>query len=46
MNTYKEGDTDVYGKVLTDFNLPRCWDDCKSQSNFEIMEKEVATFNR
>lgn len=46
MNTYKEGDTDVYGKVLTDFNLPRCWDDCRSQSNFEIMEKEVATFNR
>lgn len=46
LNTYREGDTDPYGKVLTDFNLPRCWDDCKSQSKFETMEKEVATFNK
>lgn len=37
---------DLYGKVLIDFNLLWCWDDCKSQSKFEIMEKEVVMFNK
>lgn len=30
LNIYKEGDMDLYGKVLIDFNLLWCWDDCKS----------------
>lgn len=46
LNIYKEGDMDLYGKVLIDFNLLWCWDDCKSQSKFEIMEKEVVMFNK
>ncbi|XP_062619392.1 xanthine dehydrogenase/oxidase-like [Saccostrea cucullata] len=46
MNTFREGDTDMYGKVLSDFNLVRCWEDCKTQSNFNTVEREVADFNR
>nr|XP_022300100.1 xanthine dehydrogenase/oxidase-like isoform X2 [Crassostrea virginica] len=46
VNTYQEGDTDMYGRVLTNFNLPRCWEDCKAQSNFDVLEKEVEKFNK
>lgn len=46
MNIYKEGDKNINGMVLKHFNLPICWEDCKKQSKFEEVSKEIEEFNR
>ncbi|XP_048742317.2 xanthine dehydrogenase/oxidase-like isoform X2 [Ostrea edulis] len=46
MNVYKEGDKNVNGMVLKHFNLPICWEDCKKQSKFDEVSKEIEEFNR
>lgn len=46
MNIYKEGDRNINGMVLKHFNLPICWEDCKTQSKFEEVSKEIEEFNR
>ncbi|XP_061195293.1 xanthine dehydrogenase/oxidase-like [Saccostrea echinata] len=45
MNTYKEGDKNIHGMVLKDFNLPVCWEDCKKQIKFDEISKEIDEFN-
>lgn len=45
MNIYKEGDRNINGMVLKHFNLPICWEDCKTQSKFEEVSKEIEEFN-
>ncbi|OWF50550.1 Xanthine dehydrogenase/oxidase [Mizuhopecten yessoensis] len=45
-NLYKEGDCTHYRKVLTNCNLEKCWNECKSQSNFVQNKEEVSQFNK
>ena len=46
LNFYKEGDKTSYGQEVTHWNLPRCWDECLTKSNYLDRKREVDEFNR
>ncbi|KAM8785131.1 xanthine dehydrogenase/oxidase isoform 1-T1 [Rhynchonycteris naso] len=45
-NLYKEGDLTHFNQKLEGFNLPRCWDECLSSSQFHARKSEVDKFNK
>lgn len=46
MNFYSEGDLTHINQPLIGFNLPKCWDYCLLQSDFDTRRQDVDQFNR
>uniref|UniRef100_A0A0N4ZXA3 xanthine dehydrogenase n=1 Tax=Parastrongyloides trichosuri TaxID=131310 RepID=A0A0N4ZXA3_PARTI len=45
VNFYKEGDVTHFGMTLRKCNISRCWDECKSLSNYNERKEKVERFN-
>ncbi|KAL5009353.1 hypothetical protein ScPMuIL_014934 [Solemya velum] len=45
INLYQEGDTTHYNQLLTKCHISRCWEECKSRSDFSARRKQVDMFN-
>ena len=46
LNMYNEGDLTHYGQVLEHCNIRKCWEECKSRSDFFRRKREIEIFNR
>ena len=40
-NMFVQGDNTHYGQLLDECTLKKCWDECKTQSNYEQAEQEI-----
>ncbi len=46
MNLSGEGYTNFVGAQITNENMKRCWDECKTNAKLEERQKEIEQFNR
>ena len=43
---YREGQSIIQGKILTDFNLPLCIAKCQENANFAESRANINAFNK
>ncbi len=45
-NLSSDGDTMMYGEILEDCTIRRCWNTLKEKCQYEKLKKEVNDYNR